>query len=244
MSDWTATIDAYCERLDPSFWAEPLNAVSNAAFLIAAAWAWIVARREGRDDDWAVRALCGVLTAIGIGSFLFHTFANRWSVMADVIPIMIFILLYLYLTVVRYLGLPVWAGVVKAAVFIPVSSALEAWLTPALGRMNGSIGYVPTLLVMAGFAVLLGLRDHPAWRGVAGAAALLVGSLTMRTLDNQAGAVCEAFPAGTHWGWHLLNGTLLGVLIVTFVRHGDRPDSDAPDGDETAARVARNGASG
>lgn len=33
----------YCERAqDPSFWAEPLNAVSNAAFLIAA----FVAARE------------------------------------------------------------------------------------------------------------------------------------------------------------------------------------------------------
>lgn len=30
------TIDIYCERIDPTFWAEPLNAVSNGAFLIAA----------------------------------------------------------------------------------------------------------------------------------------------------------------------------------------------------------------
>ncbi|SFH77328.1 ceramidase domain-containing protein [Albimonas pacifica] len=244
MTDWTATIDAYCERLDPSFWAEPLNAVSNLAFILAAAWAWIVARREGRDDDWAVRALCAVLFAIGVGSFLFHTLANRWSAMADVLPIMVFILLYLHLAVIRYLELPVWAGAAIAAAFVPVSAVLESWLTPALGRLNGSIGYVPTFLTLCGFAVLLGLRDHPAWRGLAGAAALLTLSLTMRTLDAQGGAVCEAFPAGTHWGWHLLNGTLLGVLIVAFVHHGERaaPGDDAGEGD--AARVARNGASG
>ena len=35
--DWTASIDGYCERLDPSFWAEPLNAWTNLAFLLAAA---------------------------------------------------------------------------------------------------------------------------------------------------------------------------------------------------------------
>ena len=28
-------IDAYCERTDPSYWSEPVNAVTNAAFLIA-----------------------------------------------------------------------------------------------------------------------------------------------------------------------------------------------------------------
>ena len=235
MSTWTQAIDAYCERVDPSFWAEPLNAVSNGAFLLAAAWSWSVAQREGRTDDWAVRALCLMLTAIGIGSFLFHTFANRWSVMADVIPIMLFILLYLYLTVIRYLELPVWAGAVAAAAFVPVSGALEAWLTPAVGRLNGSIGYVPTLLVMAGFAVLLGLRDHPAWRGVAAAAVVLVASRTMRTLDDQTGAVCAAMPSGTHWGWHVLNGTLLGLLIVTFIRHGERPETEAEIGAETGA---------
>jgi len=35
--DWSAPIDLYCERTDASFWAEPANALTNAAFLIAAA---------------------------------------------------------------------------------------------------------------------------------------------------------------------------------------------------------------
>lgn len=33
--DWTAPVDICCERLDASFWAEPLNAVSNLAFMIS-----------------------------------------------------------------------------------------------------------------------------------------------------------------------------------------------------------------
>ena len=45
---WTDPIDAYCERLGPGFWAEPLNAWTNLAFLLAALLAprlgfgWIV----------------------------------------------------------------------------------------------------------------------------------------------------------------------------------------------------------
>jgi hypothetical protein len=35
--NWSTPIDLYCERTDASFWAEPANALTNAAFLIAAA---------------------------------------------------------------------------------------------------------------------------------------------------------------------------------------------------------------
>ena len=38
--EWTRQIDGYCERVDPSYWAEPVNAVTNAAFLIAAFVMW------------------------------------------------------------------------------------------------------------------------------------------------------------------------------------------------------------
>ncbi len=34
--DWFQPLDQYCERTAPAFWAEPVNALSNAAFVIAA----------------------------------------------------------------------------------------------------------------------------------------------------------------------------------------------------------------
>jgi hypothetical protein len=33
---WSTPVDLYCERTDPSFWAEPINALSNLSFLLAA----------------------------------------------------------------------------------------------------------------------------------------------------------------------------------------------------------------
>ncbi len=66
--DLTAQLDGYCERIDPSFWSEPVNAITNAAFLIAALYMW----RRSRSLPMA-QALCVVLFAIGVGSFLFHT---------------------------------------------------------------------------------------------------------------------------------------------------------------------------
>ena len=34
--DLTQQFDGYCERVDLTYWAEPVNAITNAAFLIAA----------------------------------------------------------------------------------------------------------------------------------------------------------------------------------------------------------------
>ena len=46
--NWFETIDGYCERIDASFWSEPLNAVTNVIFLITAIW---VLRRDGLNNN-------------------------------------------------------------------------------------------------------------------------------------------------------------------------------------------------
>ena len=107
---------AYCERGDPGFWAEPVNALTNAAFPIAAG----LAARRARGDG-AVLALAAVTVVVGIGSFLFHTLANRWSMLADVIPIAVFIYGYFALAMARFFGFrPAAATALKVAT---VSSA-------------------------------------------------------------------------------------------------------------------------
>jgi len=54
-----------------AFWSEPINAMTNVAFLIVAIWAW-------RRPELPImgRVLTIILALIGIGSFLFHTFAQ------------------------------------------------------------------------------------------------------------------------------------------------------------------------
>lgn len=88
---------AYCERMDVTYWSEPVNAVTNASFLIAAALVW----RQAADLPLA-RALVVVLGLIGAGSFLWHTHATRWAGLADVLPILVFILLYLFCRDTRF----------------------------------------------------------------------------------------------------------------------------------------------
>ena len=222
--DWFRAVNSYCERSDPGFWAEPLNAVTNGAFLLAAWASWRLARRHG---DRGAQLLALVLAAIGVGSFLFHTFAQVWAMLADVLPIQIFILVYLYAATVRFFAAPRWlglaaaaafvpisAGVAAAAAFVPASAGLSALVVAAVGPLNGSAGYLPVPLLIALYAGLLRRRSPEAARGLLVGAAMLVVSLAFRTIDE---AVCPGFPVGTHFLWHLLNAVMLGWMIRVLV---------------------------
>ncbi|GKY88368.1 ceramidase domain-containing protein [Sinisalibacter aestuarii] len=213
---WTTAVDGYCERLDPGFWAEPVNAATNAAFLIAAAiMAW---RLRGAHLPLA-NILTAILALIGIGSFLFHTFAERWAGLADTLPILLFILAYIYAATRDYLGArPFWAAAAVLGFFPYAAATVPLFaLVPGLGS---SAGYAPVPVLIAAYAVILRHRAPATARGLAIGAGLLVLSLTFRTLDEP---LCAALPLGTHFLWHILNAVMLGWMIEVYRRHGRAP---------------------
>ena len=84
--------------MNPDYWAEPLNAMSNLAFLLAAAFAYTDLRMRGTERGaGSIIVLIGLLIAVGAGSFVFHTYATVWARLADVAPIALFVALYLVL---------------------------------------------------------------------------------------------------------------------------------------------------
>lgn len=215
--DWTRPIDAYCERLGPEYWAEPLNALSNAAFLVAAGLAlWLAVRRRRLDPPMIV--LITLATTIGIGSYLFHTLATAWAALADVLPIMLFIFVYFAIAMRCFLGLPRWAAGLATLAYIAFSFGFE-WLVGALvgHALHGSEGYLPALIGLLAVGAWLGARRHPAGRWLFAAAGVFAVSLFFRTIDEP---VCPSFPLGTHFLWHLLNGTVIGIVLVAMIRHG------------------------
>ncbi|MBK5927963.1 ceramidase domain-containing protein [Rhodobaculum claviforme] len=211
--DLTRQTIAYCERTDFGLWSEPVNAVTNAAFLIAAlVMAWRL-RGSGLGIGWA---LVGVLTAIGVGSFLWHTHATGWAGLADVLPILGFILLYVFAATRDFVGLR-WPLALLAVVAVfpyafVVAGALGA-LVPGIGA-NGA--YASVALLILAYAVYLRARAPATARGLAIGAGVLAVSLGFRMLD---GVVCDAVPVGTHFMWHILNGIMLGWMIEVYRRH-------------------------
>ncbi|MCC5986032.1 MAG: ceramidase domain-containing protein [Pararhodobacter sp.] len=209
--DWFAPVNAYCERTGPEYWAEPVNALSNAAFLIAAAvMAWRL-RGQALPLAWAMVA---VLAAIGVGSFLFHTHANRLTGLMDVLPILAFILLYIFAATRDYLGARPWLALLAVAGLFPFAAALVPVfaMVPGLGS---SAGYAPVPLLILLYAALLWRRAPATSRGMAVGAGLLLVSLFFRSIDQ---AICDAFALGTHFMWHILNAVMLGWMIEVYRR--------------------------
>ena len=207
--DWTAPLDGYCERLGPGFWAEPVNFLTNAAFLIAAIWCW--RRAKGLALP---RALSALLFAIGIGSALFHSFATVWASLADTLPIGIFILAYVFAANRVFWRWPAWGAALGAAAFIPWAMLLTP-LFAALPFFAVSAFYWPVPLMIAIYAALLWRRWPRVGQGLALGAGLLCLSLAFRSIDE---TLCARLPIGTHFLWHILNAAMLGWMIELIRR--------------------------
>jgi Ceramidase len=191
-------MDAYCERTGPGLLAEPLNAITNASFLIAAWAAWLLATRSGFVSA-GIRLLVLLAASVGVGSGLWHTVPNGWTLTLDIIPILVFLVCFfwLYIRGIARISTP-WA-VVSILVFLVVSTSAQQ----LGGVLHGSFYYTPALL----FLLALGIYHA---RGQASGRYLLLGAagvyflaLVFRTVDLE---VCSALSMGTHFLWHSLNG--------------------------------------
>ncbi len=204
-------IDGYCERLSPDYWAEPVNAVTNAAFLLAA---WVMWRRVRGQGLTLANLLVAILAVIGIGSYLFHTHAQVWAALADTTPILLFILVYIFAVNrdIWRLSTPKAAGL--TALFIPFA-ALTIPVFQLVPGLGGSSAYAPVPLLILIYAYLLrARRPQVAW-GLAVGAVILIASITFRALDAP---LCARIPMGTHFMWHILNATMLGWMIEVYRR--------------------------
>jgi hypothetical protein len=202
---WSEPIDLYCERLDPSFWAEPVNALSNVAFLLAA-WAAFLEWRKVGGGDRIILALIVIVAVVGVGSFTFHTVATRGAMMLDVGPIGVFIYSYFLFALRRFLLLSWPVALVIFAGFVALSFGLAAYVPRTF--LNGSAGYFPALaaLIVIGWLI----RERAAGKALLIAAAAFIASLFFRIIDLD---ICGAFPTGTHFLWHILNAVVLYAVL-------------------------------
>lgn len=206
-------LDAYCERAgDPTFWAEPLNAVTNLAFIIAALFAARALRGHSIKHHFDLWLLTLTLFAIGIGSGLWHTHATQKSMLADIIPIGIFIHVFLLAALRRALKLSWFKSLLGLGVFIGASAASEAYLSPDM--LNGSVMYLPAVAALALVTLVLKLRGEGTAKAFAVALAVFLLSITFRTVDL---SICSSLPVGTHFLWHVLNAYVLYRLLMALV---------------------------
>jgi hypothetical protein len=211
----TEILDLYCERTGPEVWSEPLNALTNLAFVVAGAIAWRL-WRERPKAGWRSSAdlvfLVGLLFAIGIGSTIWHLVPTRATKLGDQIPILLFMNVYLLVFLVRVMGLGWAATLALFALYHAANFAIARSFPPDF--LNGSVFYAPTWITLIVLGVVLFVRRNPAARRFAFAVAIFTAAIAFRSIDE---AVCPLVPIGTHFLWHLLNGVVLYLFAAIAI---------------------------
>lgn len=202
-------VDLYCERIDPGFWAEPVNAFTNIGFVFSAWMVWRFAVREQAHDS-RIAAMTGIIVAIGIGSFLFHTMATPLTRWLDIIPILLFQLLYIGFYARRVINLPV--AVIGILLIVFVAAVIYGRQFPDV--INGSLIYAPALLVI----MVLGLYHYQSRKAERGrllaAAGIFLVAILFRSIDNM---ICPQFVLGTHFLWHILNAVVIYLAMRALI---------------------------
>jgi ceramidase len=238
----------YCERgTSTALSAEPINAVSNVAFILAALLGLQLLEWRPREQQASDHfLLIGLVALIGIGSFAFHLFATQETELLDVIPIAIFTLVYLGFALNRFLGVPPGWTILLVIGFTALMGAatqVRCWdggvglagpdVQGAKPCLNGSVFYLPALGALIVVGLLLEERRHRAAPYVLWAAAIFAVSLTLRSLDM---ALCdklllEGQKVGTHAAWHVLNALALFLLLRASLEA--RPSAETVDATPT-----------
>lgn len=200
MTNWTQPIDMYCERMDAGFWAEPVNALTNAAFFVAALLVW---RLQSKPST----VFAVLIALIGLGSFAFHTWANRMTAVMDIAAIGLYLIAFAYCIPRqwnRHSRLISSASILFLFACITLSSLI-------VSNMKVSFPWLPSGLYLGAWLALttyasITQKQHPSaarWLWIA--VVIFPSSLLFRQIDN---AWCE-LTGGTHWLWHVLNAIVL-----------------------------------
>ena len=199
----------YCERTGPGLLAEPLHALTNASFLIAAWAAWLLARGSGRLSA-GLRVLLALSASVGVGSGLWHTLATPWAMLLDVVPILLFVAWFLWLYARNDMRMPTAVAFASMAGFVAASSYAQGFGD----LLNGSLAYAPAFVAMLALGLFHARRHSAAHYALLGAAAAYALALGFRAIDQE---VCSAFPIGTHFLWHSLTGLTIYLAMRTLV---------------------------
>lgn len=192
----------YCENsIENAIFDTPFNALSNLSFIFAGFALFMLAKRQDRLN-YVILSLIILTFSVGIGSGLWHTFPNRLTYLLDIIPIFLFQISFIVIYAFKILKWNKISIIVSTLLF----AVITILLTGMPDVLNGSIAYIPTLLVLIVFGLFHYFRNFNERYILIVASVLFLISLIFRSIDL---AVCNTIPIGTHFLWHIFNGAVL-----------------------------------
>jgi len=200
-------LDFYCERTSSEFWAEPLNALSNAAFIVAAVLLFLVLKKN-KIKNHAIWFSVALIFLIGIGSFLFHTFADELTYYFDVVPIFVFQVFILSETLKTVFQYNIKTRLMQISIFVVTTLILSS--KNYLHILNGSLGYIPSITFLVYLSQQSFKKNMMMQKYFLIATIVFAISLCFRSFDMP---LCSFNPHGLHMLWHTLNSVVLYLLV-------------------------------
>ena len=147
----------------------------------------------------------------GIGSILWHTYPTTETLILDVVPIVLFIMWFIWLYSSRVMDVHPMLGIGFVVLFLLATYFAGGYADV----LHGAPVYTPGLLVVLILGIYHATAQKPARYLLLGTFGVYLTALFFRTIDQE---VCPALPIGTHFLWHTLIGfvTYLAMRSLIF----------------------------
>ena len=211
MIDIFSKFPQYCESAT-NFWLhEPLNAITNLAFIIGAYYLFKLIKKEKLSMPLGL-ILLSLMIILGLGSLAWHSYRSLPTLLLDEIPIYIFIIFagyYLTQTLTRShkITLMILASI-SAAYYL-----IFAYI-PGINISNGVLKYIFALLIFLVLSTFIVKKFGSGYNFILSFSIFAV-AIIFRIIDL---FVCSNFPIGTHFVWHILVAMVMYLVSITILR--------------------------
>jgi len=210
---WLNTEKMYCENFQNlPFTSQPVNTATNIAFFIAGILLTNLYWKTKLKSKW-INALIILVFFIGIGSTIWHYSGTKIGKLLDVGPISLFMFLSIYYFLNKILKMSVPKIVFSLIIFGALS--LLSLLIFKEEPFKSSAGYLPALMVLALLTYLAFKKVNIIFKELFYALITFLFAIIFRSIDF---AVCNNFPIGTHFLWHILNGIFVYLLVKALIK--------------------------
>lgn len=212
----------FCELVRSDGIAQPADAWSSLAFVVAGAGVLVLLRPAGRPESVLAPLLAVALVGVGFGSFAFHATLTLWGQFVDVLPMYAVGCVLLAGALVR-LGrvTSTRAAVGGVALLVGLAALLRWW--PDSRRVL----FAAVLLPGIALELVRVRRDRVAAPWLSLGLGLLVTAYLLWVLD-QTGLLCDPeSPLQGHAAWHVLGAVAGGCLARHWVTTGVEPRGPA-----------------
>lgn len=202
----------YCEKTIFETFFEPANSLSNLGFFVSSFCIYHFLTRSQKSlfhrYYFAIVVLC-----IAIGSFLWHFYPTKLTVILDSVPIFIFMLSFLifYSSEIAKTRFHSYWMIGFFFVFVPSFSYLANLFVQTFFQTKiSSMGYASVITYFLVLQIYNSFHKKTEISKAILISALFGCSIFFRAIDVP---ICQQFPLGTHFIWHILNSITLFLMV-------------------------------